>query len=533
MIRNLSVVLALALSGTALSVPILSDPADAKPFRWARGQDAPTLDPHTENSNQVFGLLHQIYEPLIHRDQDGKIVPALALSWGLLPADAKTWEFKLRPGVKFHSGDTFSADDVVFSLKRAMDPLAGVRTTLAGVVDVVKVDDLTVHVKTQAPMPLLVNQLTNIFMMSQKWAEANKVTRPQDFKNKEETFAVRNANGTGPYILVSREPDSKTVMKLNEGYWGKGQFPLQATEVVYSVITSAPTRIAALLSGELDFVQDMPVQDIDRVAQTANLKVNTGPEVRSIFYGLNAGDPELATSDVKGKNPFADKRVRKAIEMAINREAIQKVVMGGQSAPSGTLIPPGVNGYSKELDQYPKWDIAKAKALMAEAGYAGGFGVKLNCPNNRYINDEKICQATVGFLGQIGIKVTLDARPMAQHTPTILKNETDFYMLGWGVASFDAAYTLDSIYHSRDKVYGAYNATRVTEPDWDKKMEALGTETDTAKRDKLLAEILAHVKDEALFIPIHNQLLAWGMKKGIEVKVQPENQLYVKYVKID
>jgi peptide/nickel transport system substrate-binding protein len=528
MTRILATFVAVALTGTMLATA-----ADAKTFRWARGQDAPTLDPHTENSNQVFGLLHQIYEPLIHRDQDGKIVPALALSWGLLPSDAKTWEFKLRPNVKFHSGEAMNADDVVFSLRRAMDPLAGVRTTLAGVTEIVKVDDLTVHVKTSAPMPLLVNQLTNIFVMDQKWAEDNKVTKPQDFKNKEETFAVRNANGTGPYILVSREPDSRTVMKRNESYWGKGEVPLQATEVIYSVIASPPTRVAALLSGEVDFVQDMPVQDIDRVAQTASLKVNTGAEVRSIFYGLNAGAAELASSDVKGKNPLADKRVRKAMEMAINREAIQKVVMGGQSAPSGSLIPPGVNGYTKELDKYPAWDIAKAKALMTEAGYPNGFSIKLNCPNNRYINDEKICQATVGFLGQIGIKTTLDARPMAQHTPTILKSETDFYMLGWGVASFDAAYTLDSLYHSRDKVYGTYNATQTVYPEWDKKMEALATETDTKKRDAALAEILAWAKDEVLFIPIHNQLLAWGMKKNVEVKVQPENQLYVKYVKID
>ncbi|NLH83326.1 MAG: ABC transporter substrate-binding protein [Phyllobacteriaceae bacterium] len=507
--------------------------AEATTFRWVRSQDAPTLDPHTENSNQIFGLLHQIYEPLVHRDETGKFVPALATSWQMKPGEPTTWVFKLRPHVTFHNGDAFTAADVVFSLKRAMDPLAGLRTVLAGVSDVVAIDDLTVEVKTAAPMPLLVNQLTNIMIMDAKWAEANHVVRPQDYKNKEETYAVRNTNGTGAYVLVSREPDSKTVMKLNESYWGKGQFPLQATEVIYSVIASPPTRVAALLSGEVDFVQDMPVQDIEHVRETTGLKVETGPEIRSIFFGLNAGSPELASSNVKGKNPFADIRVRKAMEMAINREAIQKVVMSGQSAPTGTLIPQGVNGWTEELDAHPKWDIPKAKALMADAGYADGFSVKLNCPNNRYLNDEKICQATAGFLGQIGIKVSLDARPMAQHTPTILKNETDFYMLGWAPASFDASFTLDSIYHSRDKLYGAYNATRVVDKDLDARIEALATETDVAKRDAALAGILKQVKDQALFIPVHDQLLAWGMKKNVEVKVQPENQLYVKYVKFD
>ncbi len=260
--------------------------------------------------------------------------------------------------------------------------------------------------------------------------------------------------------------------------------------------------------------------------------MNTGAEVRSIFFGLNGGSPELPSSDVKGKNPLADKRVRQAIEIAINREAIQKVVMGGQSAPSGTLIPPGVNGYSKALDAYPKWDIAKAKALMAEAGYPNGFTVKMNCPNNRYINDEKICQATVGFLGQIGIKATLDARPMAQHTPTILKDETDFYMLGWGVASFDAAYTSTA---------STTAATRSMAPITPPASSIRARQEDRGARHRSghrQAQRAAGGGSRAgegrgLLHPIHNQLLAWGMKKNIDVKVQPENQLFVKYVKID
>lgn len=435
--------------------------------------------------------------------------------------------------MKFHNGNAFTADDVVFSLSRAMDTLAGVRTTIATIDNVKKVDDLTIHIKTKGPNPLLVNSLTTIFIMDKEWSEENKVVKPQDFKNKEETFAVRNTNGTGPYSLVSRDPDAKTVMKRYENYWGKGQFPMHASEVTYSVITSAPTRVAALLSGEVDLVQDMPPQDIDRVTGTPALKVNTGPEVRSIFFGVNAGAKELASSDVKGKNPLADKRVRKAMEMAINRDAIQKVVMGGQSAPSGTLVPVGVAGYTKELDAYPAWDIAKAKALMAEAGYPNGFSVRLNCPNNRYINDEKICQAVVGFMGQIGIKVTLDARPMAQHTPLLLKDEVDFWMLGWGVATLDAAYVLDALYHSKDQAYGAYNPTQTKYPEWDKKIEALSTMTDLKARDGLMNEILVWAKDEALYFPVHNQLLAWGMKKNVDVKVHPLNYMHAKYVTIE
>ena len=213
-----------------------------------------------------------------------------------------------------------------------------------------KVDDHTVQLKTKGPNPLLADNLTNIFIMSKEWAEANNAAKPQDFKNKEENFAVRNANGTGPFVLVSREPDVKTVMKRNEAYWGRGEVPLEMTELILTTIKQDATRVAALLSGEVDFVQDVPVQDIERLKGTPSLRVTEGPENRSIFLGFDVGSKELASSDVKGKNPFADKRVRQAMNMSINRQAIQRVVMRGQSVPAGSIIAPFVNGYKKEYD---------------------------------------------------------------------------------------------------------------------------------------------------------------------------------------
>ncbi|MBM3502477.1 MAG: ABC transporter substrate-binding protein [Alphaproteobacteria bacterium] len=503
--------------------------AQAETFRWARGQDATTLDPHAQNSGQNFGVLHQIYEPLVHRDQESKIVPALATSWSIT-SDKNVWEFKLRPNVKFHNGNAFTADDVIFSINRAKGETSDLRGLLTSVVNVTKVDDLTVRMTTEGPNPLLVNNLTNLFMMDKEWAEANNVVKAQDFKNKEENFAVRNTNGTGPYALVTREADVRTVMRANPNYWGKGQFPLKVTEIVYTPITAAGTRIAALLSGELDFVQDMPVQDITRVSQTSGLRVNLGLENRSIFLGLNAGDADIKWDDVQGKNPLGDKRVRKAMEMAINREAIKTVVMAGQSIPSGTLVPPTVHGYTKDLDAIPTWDINAAKALMTQAGYPNGFGITLHCPNNRYVNDEKICQAVVGFLGQIGVKVNLAARPMAQHSPEIQKDEVDFWLLGWGVPTYDAEYVLSFLYHSREGSRGGWNATRVKNKDMDDKIKSLTAEVDFKKRDATIAEVLKWAKDEALYIPLHNQTLAWGMKNRFNVRVQDENQLFVKYI---
>lgn len=516
----------------ALAATLLLMPADAaaRTLKLARSGDALTMDPHAQNEGPTHSLNHQVYEPLVRRHIKGDLIPTLALSWRIT-ADPTVWEFKLRPNVKFHDGTPFSADDVIFSLQRAGMPSSDHKALLATVSEMKKIDDLTVHLKTKGPNPLLVQNFTNLFIMSKAWCEKNKVEAPQNFANKEETHAVRNAMGTGAFVLVSREPDVKTVMKRNEAYWGKGTYPVEVSEIVYSVIKSAPTRVAALLSGEVDFVQDMPVQDIARVGGTKGLRVNTGPENRTIFLGMNIADPELKFSDVKGKNPFAELKVRQAMNMAIDRNAIRQVVMADQSIPGGSIIPPFVNGYTKELDAIPPRDIAKAKALMTEAGYASGFTITLHCPNDRYLNDEKICQAVVGMLGQIGIKVTLDARSKSLHFPSIQKKEVDFYLLGWGVPTYDSDYIFSFLYHTQKDKLGGWNGTRYANPAIDAMIATLSTETDIAKRNKTIAEIWSVLQPNLNYIAIHNQVNAWGMKADLDVPVSPENQVHVKEIK--
>ena len=265
--------------------------------------------------------------------------------------------------MKFHNGEDFTADDVVFSYQRALAPTSDYKGYLAITKETVKVDDLTVQIKTKGPNPLVADNLTSVFIMSKKWAEANNATKPQDFKNKEENFAVRNANGTGPFVLVSREPDVKTVVKRNEAYWGRREVPLEITELVLTTIKQDATRVAALLSGEVDVVQDVPVQDIERLKGSPNLRVTEGPENRTIFFGFDVGSAELASSDVKGKNPFADVRVRQAVNIAINRQAIQRVVMRGQAVPAGSIVAAVRQRLQEGVRQHiPPVDIAKAKA---------------------------------------------------------------------------------------------------------------------------------------------------------------------------
>ncbi|MBI3451273.1 MAG: ABC transporter substrate-binding protein [Rhodospirillales bacterium] len=518
---------AVGLATTGLTIAA----ADAKTVRWARSGDALTLDPHAQNEGPTHALNHHFYEPLVLRDPEGNLVAGLAASWKVT-ADPSVWEFKLRPNVVFHNGNPLTADDVVFSLDRARQPTSDMKGLLTSVASVAKVDDLTVHIKTNEPNPLLPNNLTNMFIMNKRWSEANNVQKPQDFKNKEENFAVRNANGTGPFVLVSREPDVKTVMKRNDKYWGRGEVPLEITEIIYTPIKSDATRVAALLSGEVDFVQDVPVQDIERLKSTQNLRVNLGPENRTIFFGMNVGAADLKSDNVEGKNPFADKRLRQAMNMVINRQAIQRVAMRGQSVPTGVLMPPFVNGWTKELDAPPAADMAKAKALMAEAGYQNGFSVALNCPNDRYVNDEAICQAAAGMFGQIGIKANLVSQSKSLHFPLIQKTppETDFYLLGWGVPTFDSEYIFSFLYHTRSGKFGSWNATGYSNPDMDKLIESLSGETDTAKRNAMIAKIWAQLQSDVIYLPIHHQVLAFAMKNNIDVPVDPENQPKLKYV---
>lgn len=520
--RTLSILLATAISSTGFA-------ATAEVLNWARAGDSLTMDPHAQNEGPTHALASQIYEPLIQRDMTGKQVAALATEWGPSADNPNVWKFKLREGVTFHDGAEFDSEDVVFSFERALTPDSDMKELLSSVTEVRADGKFGFEIVTDGPNPIMAANLNDIYIMDKGWAEANNAVKVQDFEGGEDTFAARNVNGTGPYKLVSRVPDSKTVLQANESYWGIGQFPLEIKTINYTPIKNAATRVAALLSGEVDFVQDVPVQDLGRVDSDANLKVVKAPQNRVIFFGMNQGDADLSTDDVDGKNPFADKRVRMAMNMAINRDAIQKVVMRDQSIPAGVAMPPFVNGWTEALDSVPANDLAKAKALMTEAGYGDGFTVTLHCPNDRYINDEAICQAAVGMFAQIGVKVNLDAKPKAQHFPQIGNLTTDFYMLGWGVPTYDSEYIFNFLMHTKGEKRGSWNGTRYSNADLDAKIVSLASETNLDQRNATIGEIWAQVQEDILYLPIHHQVLNWGMANKVETTVAPDDRARFKY----
>ncbi|MEQ9811471.1 MAG: ABC transporter substrate-binding protein [Azospirillaceae bacterium] len=516
------------LFATVCAAALTASAAQAQTLRWSSSGDGLTLDPHAQNHGPTTTVNRMFYDPLLERDVELNLVPALATSFEAIDED--TWEFVLREGVTFHDGAAFDSEDVVFSINRARSDTSDFRAYLSTVTEVEAVDQYTVRVHTDGPDPILPQWLTSIFMMDSGWAEANDVLQPQNYAEGEETHAVRNANGTGPYSLVSREQDVRTVAARFDGYWGADMFPNEIEEIVYTPISSPATRVAALLSGEVDFILNLPLQDQQRVDQTDGVRVLPGLEVRAIFLGLNQSNEDLDSDNVDGANPFADHRVREAMYRAINAEAIRDVVMRGQSLPAGMITSPGVNGYSEELDARLPFDVSAARALMAEAGYADGFETTLNCPNDRYTNDEAICQAVVGMLAQIGITVNLVAQPNSVHFAELQQGIQDFYMLGWGVPTFDSEYVFRFLFATREGDLGTWNFTGYSNPDVDQLIADMQVEVNFDARDEIIQQAWEVVNGDIVYLPLHHEPLSWGAADHVEIDVRGNNEPLFKYV---
>ncbi len=502
----------LAAAVLATSALAVSAPAAANTLRWAAQNDILTLDPHSQNHATTNAILMHAYEGLTRYGVNREVEPGLATKWTFIsPTQVR---FELRKGVKFHDGTPFTADDVIFSFERIKQPQGTMQIYVTGISEIKKVDDHTIDMILSAPNPILLRNIIDFRIMSKAWSEKNNTTKVQDYRAKEENFASRNVMGTGPYRITGWTPDQRVTMTVNKDWWGK--LDGNVTEVIYTPIKSDATRVAALLSGDVDLLTDLPTQDVARLRADSKLKILDGPEVRTIYLAPDVGSPELKYSNVKGKNPFADKRVRQAMSMTIDRAAIQRTIMRGLSIPAGIMVAPGVNGHTPDLDQPTKVDVDGAKKLMAEAGYPDGFEVRMNCPNNRYVNDEEICQAIVAMWARIGIKASLLAENMATFSQKFQNFDSSLYMLGWGVATYDAQYTLQSLVRTRTTgADGNFNFSKISDPVVDKLVDAMKTEVDVAKRNQMIKEALQRTKDEVLLIPLHHQMRPWAMKAGV------------------
>jgi len=520
-------VLCCAVLAAAALLPLSSH---AKTLRWATQGDILTLDPHSQNEGLVLTVAMFVYEPLVTNDEKLNIVPRLATSWETV--SPTLWRFKLREGVRFHDGTPFDADDVVFSIERGLAPTSNMKVYTNGIKQARAIDPYTVEIETNGPNPTLLRQLTLLLIMNRDWAEKHNALVPQDFANREEAYSARNTNGTGPYKLKSRMVDARTTYEENPDWWGKPTKKGNVTDIVYTPIAQNATRTAALLSGEIDFIQDPPVQDIERLRRQA--KVVESNDIRTVYLGFDQARPALQYSSVKGKNPFADVRVREALYRAIDVQAIQKTVMRGLSVPTGALIAPQVRGWTPEMAQRVPYDPNHARALLKDAGYDGTLNFTLDCPNNRYINDEAICQAIVAMWARVGVKATLNAMPRATFFPKVLSLDTSAYLFSLSAATLDAMFILQTQIHSRGEGGdGSFNLGRYSNPEVDRLIDYAKTEMDPTKRDAAMQQAFAIHAQEFGHIPLHHQMSTWAMRKNVHVTHSGLNFVIPERITID
>jgi len=520
--------LAAAVASIAVIVGLSVPAAQAQTLRWASQGDPQTMDPYSQNELLTNAINGQIYEFLVARDRQLNLVPALATEWK--QEGPLKWVFKLRQGVKFQDGKPFTADDVVFSIARAKEKTSQIAVYASALGEPKKIDDYTVEFGLTQPNPIFLQHLNTVYIMSKAWCEENKVTRPLDFTNKEESYTSLHANGTGPYRLVSRAPDIKTVLERNPTYWGKIEGNVQS--VVYTPIKSPATRVAALISGELDFVLDPPPTDVERLRSTPGLKVIDGPENRIVFIGMDQGRDELLYSSVKGKNPFKDLRVRRALYQAIDIETIKTKLMNGQSLPTGALVPSPLASFNDpEIEKRLPYDLEAAKKLMADAGYKDGFEVTLDCPNNRYINDERICQTLASMWARLNLKVRVNAMPRVTYFPKLDKLDTSLFMYGWGGSITDAETTFTPIYRNRgEKGVGFYNYGNYKDDKLDALAASSSVEADPAKRKALIKQVFLAQAEATHYIPLHRQIIPWAARANVEVVHRADNWVETRWV---
>ena len=408
---------------------------------------------------------------------------------------------------------------------------------LPGVVAVERVDDYTVDFVTDGPNPILTAEFDTWFIMDQEWAMENGADVVTNVAEADrEFFANRNANGTNAFMIQEHQSDVRTVAVPNPDWWGEvgaqpdgGDLPADHSRT--------PRASPRCLSGEMDLVYPVPLQDQQRVDENDGTTALTGPELRTIFLGMDQARDELLYSDVEGANPFQDRRVRLAFYQALDVDAIQQVVMRGASTPSAAMVAPGINGFPADLERYP-YDPDAARALLEEAGYPDGFEVQMNCPNDRYVNDEAICQAVVGMLGRIGVTVNLLAEPRSVYFGRVLAQggyDTSFYLLGWSPGSIDSYNPLYNLVQTRntDTGSGTFNLGGFSDAEIDQLASEVLVETDPDARGDLINQAWQRLHDEVGYLPLHQQALSWGVADGVNVAQRADNVFRWRHTTID
>ena len=513
-----------AILGAAVALAVAGAlPAGAKELKVGLANEPTAIDPHYHNLTPNNALTASIFDTLILQDDRQRLLPGLATSWKAL--DATTWEFKLRQGVKWHDGKPFTADDVLFSFARAPEVPNSPSSfaTFTKGKTLTKIDDFTIRIKTAKPHPLTPNDVSQLKIISKAAAEGASTA---DFNS------GKAAIGTGPFTFVEWVPNDRLILERNENYWGDKP---EWSRVVIKPIKSGPARVAALLAGDVDFIDKVPTPDITRLKSDPNLSLSQGTSNRVIYLHLDQfrdDSPFVRAKDGGSiENPLRDQRVRKAISKAINRGAIVERVMEDVAIAAGQLLPDGFFGVSDKLKVEP-YDPKGAKALLAEAGVPDGFKLTIHGPNDRYINDAKIAEAIAQMLTRIGIDTAVETMPKSVYFKRASRGgpngspEFSFVLVGWGAGTGEASSPLKSLIHTYDKSrgMGASNRGRHSDAKIDALIEEALATVDDAKREALLQDATERAIGKLAIIPLHYQVNTWGARKGLSYTARTDER---------
>jgi len=491
-LRNLATASAILVAAAGMG--------SAQTLNFAYDADPVSLDPHEQLSGGTLQLSHMVFDPLVRWNKDLGFDPRIATEWERI--DDTTMLFHIREGVTFHSGNELTAEDVVYTIER-LKSSPDFKGIFAGWSSATAVDDYTVEVKTDGPSPLILHTATYVFPLDKKFYTegGDEIAKHGD------SFASQNVSGTGPFTVAEREQGVKVTFERNADYWDT-ESPGNVQTAILTPIKEAPTRVAALLSGDVDFIAPVPPTDLERIENDENTNLVTMTGTRIITLQMNQERNEA----------LADVKVRQAIVHAINNEGIVQKIMKGFGTVAAQQSPEGYVGHNPNLE--PRFDVEKAKALMEEAGYADGFSATMMCPNNRYVNDYKICEAAAAMLAKIGIEIDLTTMPKAQYWPKFDERAADIMMIGWHSDTEDSANFNEflTMTPNADTGRGQYNSGNYSNVEVDSLTMASLTETDEQKRADMLQKVEQILYDEAAFVPLHWQDLAWAARAGVDIE---------------
>ena len=500
-----------ALTIAVASSVAITAPALAQDLKIAVAADITSMDPHFFNLFPNNNMAEHIFDKLVQMNADSQMIPGIAVSWK--PLDDKTWEFKLRKGVKFHDGSELTAEDVAFSIDRVAQipnsPGPFVAYTKA-IVGKEIVDPYTIRLKTAFPHPLMPNDLSTIYIVSKKVATG---ATTEDFNSGKATV------GSGRYKFVKYANGDRVDLVRNDAYWGDKP---GYEKVTFRIIKDGASRMAALLSGDVDAIEQPPTADLARLKKDPKFTLTSKISHRVIYFNfdhMSRVSPFITAKDGKplDKNPLLDLRVRRAISKAINRPAIADRVMEGQAIPSGQLVSEKLFGHNPAL-KAEVYDVEGAKKLLAEAGYPDGFNITIHGPSGRYVNDEKIVQAVAQMLARVGITAKVETAPMGPYSGRAAKQEFSFHMVGWGASTGEASSPLRSLLatFNRDKGLGAVNWGRYSNTKVDYLIEQSLQQVNDENRAIMLQRATELSMQDLGIMPIHFQFTMWATKKNVQ-----------------